>query len=385
MTVTRRAFVHATSALIMSQQASPTLPAAAATSSARRPVLMKLGTQEPTSEENFQRFQRYGIRNVCGWYKIQEPGRTYPSVDELAAVTELGAKYGISIDMTDTDIGRGADSAIMRGGPERDREIEAFQKTIENCAAAKIPALKYYLSILPILRLNRVPGRGGSYYYRWNAAALAAPGGDQLLSARDAAEIAKIRQVYGHFDADLFWERITYFLERVVPVANQYKIKLAQHPHDPGLPPAGIAGIPNVLGTVEGLKRFVAIQESPYHGLNFCQGTICENLDNPRRDLPAVIRYFGERKKIFNVHFRNIKGHRDDFVAECFPDDGNIDLGAAVRAYRDTGYDGMLMPDHIPAIDSRNRSAEAVTSIQEQSFAFAYGYIRALIQEAQKS
>ena len=126
--------------------------------------------------------------------------------------------------MTDTDIGRGADFAIMRGGPERDREIEAFQKTIENCAAAKIPALKYYLSILPILRLNRVPGRGDSYYDRWNAAALAAPGGDHLLSARDAAEIASIRQVYGHFDADLFWERITYFLERVVPVANQYKI-----------------------------------------------------------------------------------------------------------------------------------------------------------------
>ena len=37
------------------------------------------------------------------------------------------------------------------------------------------------------------------------------------------------------------------------------------------------------------------------------------------------------------------------------------------------------------AVDSRNRSAQAVTSIQEQSFAFAYGYIRALLQEAQKS
>ena len=67
-------------------------------------------------------------------------------------------------------------------------------------------------------------------------------GGIDLIQLRaktcPAAEIAKIRQVYGHFDADLFWERITYFLERVVPVANQYKIKLAQHPHDPGLPPA---------------------------------------------------------------------------------------------------------------------------------------------------
>ena len=63
-----------------------------------------------------------------------------PTVDELTAVTELGAKYGISIDMTDSDIGRGAGPAIMSAAPERDREIEAFQKTIENCAAAKIPA-----------------------------------------------------------------------------------------------------------------------------------------------------------------------------------------------------------------------------------------------------
>jgi mannonate dehydratase len=346
---------------------------------------MNLGTQEPTSAENFQRFQRYGIRNVCGWYKIGEAGRLYPTVDELSAVKELGEKYAIRIDMTDSDIGRGAESAIMRGRPERDREIEAFQKTIEHCAAAGIPAIKYYLSILPILRLNRVLGRGDAYYSRWNYAALAAPGGDRWLSPRDAAEIANIRQAYAGFDSDTFWERITYFLERVVPVANQYKVRLAQHPHDPGMPPAGLAGIPNVLGTVEGLKRLLSIQESPYHGLNFCQGTICENLENPRRDLPSVIRYFGERRKIFNVHFRNIKGHRDDFVAECFPDDGDIDLGAAIRAYRDVGYDGMLMPDHIPAVDPRILSADAVRSIQDQSFAFAYGYIRALLQEARRS
>jgi len=301
------------------------------------------------------------------------------------AVKALGDKYGISIDMTDCDIGRGAESAIMSAGQGRDREIEAFQKTIENCAAAGIPKLKYYLSILPILRMDRVPGRGDTYYSHWNFAALQAPGGDRLLATRDAAEIAKIRQSYASFDAEMFWERITYFLERVVPVANQYKIKLAQHPHDPGLPPAGIAGIPNVLGTVEGLKRFIEIQESPYHGLNFCQGTICENLENPARDLPSVIHYFGERQKIFNVHFRNIKGHRDDFVAECFPDDGDIDLGTAVRAYRDVGYDGMLMPDHIPALERGRHSAEAAKAIQEQSFVFAYGYIRALIQDAQKT
>jgi mannonate dehydratase len=388
MPVTRRDVLHSTGAAVAGRTILSTLPAAAAAAHGRpahKPVLMKLGTQEPTSAENFQRFQRYGVRNVCGWTKIAEPGRRYPTVDELRAVTTLGEKYGISIDMTDSDIGRGAGSAIMRGGPERDREIEDFQKTIENCAAAGIPAIKYYLSVLPILRMGRTSGRGDTTYNRWNITALQASDGDRLLPARDAAELAEIRLGFTHFDSDTFWERITYFLDRVVPVANQYRVKLAQHPHDPGLPPAGLAGIPNVLGTVEGLKRFVAIRESPYHGLNFCQGTICENLENPRRDLASVIRYFGERRKIFNVHFRNIKGHRDDFIAECFPDDGDIDLGAAVRAYRDVGYDGMLMPDHIPAIDTTNRTPEAVTSIQDQSFAFAYGYIRALLQDAQRA
>ena len=48
--------------------------------------------------------------------------------------------------------------------------------------------------------------------------------------------------------------------------------------------------------------------ESPYHGLNFCQGTIAEMLDDPANEIFDVIRWFGERGKIFNVHFRNIKG-----------------------------------------------------------------------------
>ncbi len=50
------------------------------------------------------------------------------------------------------------------------------------------------------------------------------------------------------------------------------------------------------------------MRESPWHGLNFCQGTVAEMLDDPRAEIEAVIRWFGERDKIFNVHFRNIRG-----------------------------------------------------------------------------
>ncbi len=79
------------------------------------------------------------------------------------------------------------------------------------------------------------------------------------------------------------WERITYFLERVVPVAEEYRIRLVCHPHDPGVPARGFRGVARVLGTVEGLKRFVATQESPYHGLNLCLGTTAEMLQIRRR------------------------------------------------------------------------------------------------------
>ncbi len=102
----------------------------------------------------------------------------------------------------------------------------------------------------------------------------------------------------GMVDADAMWERISYFLERVIPVAEEYKVKMACHPHDPGMPSSGYRGIDRVLGTVEGAKKFADLVDSPYHGFNFCQGTFAEMLENPGKEIFDVIRYFGERKKI---------------------------------------------------------------------------------------
>src|ERR1700737_5084083 len=77
------------------------------------------------------------------------------------------------------------------------------------------------------------------------------------------------------------------------------------------------------------------------------QGTVAEMLDDPSREIFEPIRWFGERGKIFNVHFRNIKGKKLDFM-EAFPDEGDIDMPRALAAYRDVGYPYMLMPDHAP-------------------------------------
>ena len=95
-------------------------------------------------------------------------------------------------------------------------------------------------------------------------------------------------------------------------------------------------------------------------------------LAKPHDELHDVIRYFGSRKKIFNVHFRNIEGKFLDF-RESFIDNGSIDMLKAMRVYKEVGYDGMMMPDHVPQVDGIDSS---------QGFAYAFGYIKALIDAA---
>jgi mannonate dehydratase len=324
---------------------------------------MKLGCQSaPSNEKHFQYFARYGVRNICGYPEIAD-GRLYATVDELKRLRDLAGKYGISVDcvappfLASSHIDSEKHPAIMLAqSPERDRDIDSFQNMIRNCSAAGIPSIKYNMSILGVLRTGRTPGRGDATYSTW-----------RLKDAHPATPLTRA----GPVDADAAWERITYFLERVVPVAAEYKIRIACHPHDPGVPPEGYQGVARVLGTVDGLKKFVAIQENPYHGLNFCQGTVSEMLQNPGQEIFDVIRYFGSRQKIFNVHFRNIRGHRDDFM-EVFPDEGDIDFVKAIQVYKEVGYPYLLMPDHVP------EAADDPAGLQ--SFAYCYGYIRALIQ-----
>ena len=153
-----------------------------------------------------------------------------------------------------------------------------------------------------------------------------------------------------------------------MPVAEEYKVKMGCHPQDPGVP-RGYRGIEEVpLATPAGLRRFVKIKESPYHGLNFCQGTVSEQLKNPGVEIHDVIRSL--KGKIFNVHFRNIEGGYLNF-RETFIDNGSVDMLQAARTYKEIGYDGMLMPDHVPTVDG--------DPDHSQGFAFALGYIKAII------
>jgi mannonate dehydratase len=333
------------------------------------PLKARLGHQmgrTKATDERLAFLARYGVEGICAGADVADPKRLYANADEMKQLRERVEKHHMTLDLTDSVlltsslIDREPNPAIMLGqSPQRDRDIEAFQNHIRACAAAGVPGIKYNMSILGVVRSGRTPGRGDAMYATWRLKD--APPNQPLTRA-------------GLVNADAFWERITYFLERVVPVANEYKVRIACHPQDPGMPPEGYRGVDRVLGTVDGLKKFLSIHESPYHGLNFCQGTVSEDLADPGTQIFDVIRHFGRQNKIFNVHFRNIRGHRDDFM-EVFPDEGDVDFVKALKAYREVGYSGLLMPDHVPTTVGGSPDTES-----QENFAFAFGYIRGLIQ-----
>ena len=337
---------------------------AAGNQAAARPSQIKLGTvYRRLDDDHLKALARYSVTHVGGPAPIADKSRLYATVEELEQARDICHRNGLTYEivtppfLASSYIDREARPAIMLAdSPERDRDIESMQTMIKNCAAAGIPAIKYNMSILGVLRIGRVPGRGDTTYSKWD-----------LAEAHPKTPLTRA----GHVDADMFWERITYFLDRVIPVANEYRVRMACHPQDPGVPPEGYQGVDRVLGTVDGLKKFITIQESPYHGLNFCQGTVSEMLQKPGEEIFDVIRYFGSRNKIFNVHFRNIRGHRDNFL-EVYPDEGDVDFVKAIQVYKEVGYSGALIPDHVPQAPNDPND--------DQSFAYCFGYIRALIQ-----
>ena len=262
-------------------------------------VLMKVGCQSGgTTEENLQLKGRCGVYNIDGGSPKFIPGVGWDLEDSFRK-RDACEKYGISLDayhwaLTSAGIDKVSVPNVMLGkSPERDREIDMLNQMIMVAGKTGVKVMNYNTTILPVLR-------------------------------------------------------ITYLLDRTLPVAKEYNVKLANHIADPPTP-AGYRGITrwNSPDVFAGIKRFAQLYDSKYHGFNFCIGSIAEGLKDPKNDIIPIIRWAGERNQIFNVHLRNIKGGWNNFQ-EVYPDNGDMNFLQVVRELREVGFDGMVMPDHVP-------------------------------------
>jgi mannonate dehydratase len=173
---------------------------------------------------------------------------------------------------------------------------------------------------------------------------------------------------YGLVSEERLWENLAYFLERVVPVAEEANVQLAMHPDDPPLSP--IRGLGRIMRSIENYQRLIDLFPSPVNGIALCQGNFALMTD----DLPGVIRHFGRQGKIFFVHFRDVRGTADKFV-ETFHDDGQTDMLACMRAYAETGFDGVARPDHVPTLEGESNDRPGYQALGRL---FAIGYLRGL-------
>ncbi|MCB0186929.1 MAG: mannonate dehydratase [Caldilineaceae bacterium] len=167
------------------------------------------------------------------------------------------------------------------------------------------------------------------------------------------------------------WERIADFLWAVIPVAEAAEVRLAVHPNDPPVPI--YRGVAQPLADLAGLQQLVNLVDSSANCIFFDTGVTTEMGE----DVVAVIRSFGERKRIGAVHFRNVCVTTPSYqYLETFQDEGDCNMAAAMRALHEVGYVGLLEPDHTPGIDGD-------TADTRIGWAFAIGQMIALRQAAQ--
>lgn len=249
---------------------------------------------------------------------------------------------------------------IKLGLGDRDEHIGHFCQLVENMGRLNIPIMCHnWMAGLGWLRTDfGLPERGGALVTGYDNQA------NERLGLTE----------YGEVTEDQMWERMAYFLQRVVPVAEKAGVFLAVHPDDP--PRSPVRGIGRILTSPENFQRVLDMYPSKHNGMTFCQG----NFSAMGVDVPETIRHFGRQGAIKFVHFRDVRGNRDKFV-ETFHDNGQTDMVEAIRAYADVDFDGPSRVDHVPTMAGE---ANDNPGYEVMGRLYALGYMRGLMEVVAK-
>ena len=261
---------------------------------------------------------------------------------------------------------------IQRGEPGRDQQIDNFLLTIRNMARADIRLLGYNFMATYVWRTaTGGAGRGGARVSRFSLSEVSA--GNALaqykLTPPDVSE---------PIDADTMWANHEYFLDAVLPVAEEVGVRLALHPDDPPVDVA-LGRAARIFTSPAALERAsYQAKNSPNWGLNLCLGTVSEM--GGQGAITNVIDTFGPHGKIYYAHFRDVRGYGESFD-ECFLGEGNFDPATIIRHLDAVAFEGFLIDDHVPAligdVDTwANTSSDAYCS---RGRAHAIGYLQGLI------
>ena len=272
-------------------------------------------------------------------------GEVWP-LDRILKLKETVEKSGLELSVIES-VPVHEDIKMGTGG--RDRYIENYCETLRNLSKAGIDCVCY--NFMPVFDWTRsdlaytLPDGSNALIYDEETVLkmdpvkgeLSLPGWDSSYTKDD---MKALLDAYSNISEEDLWNNLKYFLDRVIKVAEEVKIKMAIHPDDP---PWSIFGLPRIITNKKNLERFLKLYDSPYNGLTLCSGSLGADKNN---DIVDLVHSFKDR--IHFAHIRNIKltGEKSFEEAGHKTECGSLDIFGIVKAYHDEGFDGYIRPDH---------------------------------------
>lgn len=302
----------------------------------------------PFNEQNLQLAAQVGVSDIVLTYSGLEPSR-------YRAARQMVEAFGMRLTHLERKIPH---LKFVHNLPGRDEQIEDFKSLIRIMAECGMKVLCY--NWMPDEDWQRtrcdVQERGGALVTEFNIADV----GRNITDADGAPHVPT--------PASQLWKNLEYFLDQVLPVAEEAGIQLAIHPDDPPLPE--LLGQSRIIVSNEALQRVVDLAPSPSNGVCYCVGSLFP----AGEDVLEGIRRLVDR--IFFVHARNVRGTAEHFT-ETWHDNGQIDMPAVIRTLRDVGFQGTIRPDHAPSMAGESNVSPGYEMLGRL---YAAGYLKGLMQ-----
>jgi mannonate dehydratase len=298
-----------------------------------------------------------------GWGIAGDPDKLW-SLEELVQLRRDVEASGLKLEAIENfDPAHWHD--ILLDGPKRALHIENVKTILRRMGEAGIPVMGYNFSIAG------VAGRTTGPYARGDAPSVGMEGAYDLPMPRgmvwnmiydDHAPAGTLPSI----THDELWRRLERFLAEVLPVAEAAGVKLAAHPDDPPMPT--IRAQPRLVYQPKHYQKLIDLNASPANQLEFCIGSLAEMTEG---DIYETVDTYSRQQRLGYVHFRNVTGKVPTYK-ETFIDDGDVDMLKVIRILKRNGFDGVLIPDHTPAM--------ACAAPWHAGMAYAMGYMKAALR-----
>ena len=294
-----------------------------------------------------------GVTGVISTLYGKQPGELWTQEEIHALKAEVEAA-GLNLSGIESV---NVSDAIKVGTAERDEHIENYIKTLENLGKEDIHLVCY--NFMPVFDWTRTElarvRPDGSTVLAYTQAAVDAINPEEMFASISGdmngtvmpgwepermEHVKELFEMYKDVDEEKLFENLVYFLKAIMPVCNQYDIKMAIHPDDPAW---SVFGLPRIINNEKNILRLMKAVDDVHNGVTFCAGSYGTSLEN---DLPHMIRALEGR--IHFAHVRNLKFITPDNFEEAahLSSDGTFDVYEIVKALYETGFSGPIRPDH---------------------------------------